>query len=118
MAQRAQLIETLRLSSFLLRAKVISLTFLALLTFAAAPHVIRYAVRLVLASHPDNPRAPESVKRYSRYGASPRGVAGAALVQGDVPLSRQPKLVILKVACRHSGCCFLHFHQVCVTTTG
>ncbi|MCC7477292.1 MoxR family ATPase [bacterium] len=46
---------------------------------AAAPHVIRYAVRLVLASHPDNPRAPESVKRYARYGASPRAVQALIL---------------------------------------
>jgi MoxR-like ATPase len=43
----------------------------------AAP-VQQYAVALVLATHPDSPRAPEAVKRYVRYGASPRG--GQALV--------------------------------------
>jgi MoxR-like ATPase len=31
-----------------------------------------YAIRLTLASHPDSPYAPASVKRYVRYGASPR----------------------------------------------
>jgi MoxR-like ATPase len=32
-----------------------------------------YAVRLALASHPDSAFAPERVKRYIRWGASPRG---------------------------------------------
>jgi MoxR-like ATPase len=32
-----------------------------------------YAVRLVLATHPDSEFAPERVKRYVKWGASPRG---------------------------------------------
>jgi MoxR-like ATPase len=52
---------------------------------AAAPHVVRYAVRLCTASHPDNGRAPESVKRYVRYGASPRAVQ--ALILGGKVLA-------------------------------
>ncbi len=51
----------------------------------AAPHVVRYAVRLVLASHPDQPLAPESVKRYVRYGGSPRAVQ--ALILGGKVLA-------------------------------
>ena len=39
-----------------------------------ADHVKRYAVRLVRATHPDNPEAPESVKRYVKFGAGPRGI--------------------------------------------
>jgi len=39
-----------------------------------------YAVRLALATHPDAPGAPPLVKRYVRYGASPR--AAFALVLG------------------------------------
>ncbi len=35
---------------------------------------------LVLASHPENPTAPESVRRYVRFGASPR--AGQAIIIG------------------------------------
>ena len=35
---------------------------------------------LVLASHPDNPAAPESVRRFVRFGASPR--AGQAIIIG------------------------------------
>ena len=38
-----------------------------------APHVRDYVVRLVQATHPGRPEAPEEVTRYVRYGASPRG---------------------------------------------
>ena len=38
-----------------------------------APHVKDYAARLVLATHPESEFATEVVKRYVRYGASPRG---------------------------------------------
>jgi MoxR-like ATPase len=37
-----------------------------------------YAIRLTLSSHPDSPYATALVKRYVRYGASPR--AAQALV--------------------------------------
>src|SRR6266516_751772 len=39
-----------------------------------AMHVKEYAVRLLLASHPDQEDAPEQVRKYVRYGASPRGL--------------------------------------------
>ncbi|MBI2302473.1 MAG: MoxR family ATPase [Armatimonadetes bacterium] len=42
------------------------------------PAVRDYAIRLVLATHPRNPEAPEGAKRYVRFGASPR--AGQALM--------------------------------------
>jgi MoxR-like ATPase len=51
----------------------------------AAPHVVRYAVRLSQASHPDQPAAPESVKRYVRWGSSPRAVQ--ALILGGKVLA-------------------------------
>jgi len=51
----------------------------------AAPHVVRYAVRLVLASHPDEQLAPDSTKRYVRYGGSPRAVQ--ALILGGKVLA-------------------------------
>ncbi len=34
--------------------------------------VMDYALRVVLATHPDNTSAPEDTKKYVRYGASPR----------------------------------------------
>ena len=39
-----------------------------------AAHVERYTAQLVLATHPDNEGASEKVRRYVRYGASPRAV--------------------------------------------
>lgn len=45
-----------------------------------ASHVGAWAARLVVATHPDSPEAPELVRRYVRYGASPRG--GQALLLG------------------------------------
>jgi MoxR-like ATPase len=38
----------------------------------AASHVADYAVRLVLASHPDLPEAADTARRNVRFGASPR----------------------------------------------
>ena len=40
-----------------------------------------YACRLVLATHPDSEFAPEEVKRYVRWGASPR--AAQALIRAS-----------------------------------
>ncbi len=37
------------------------------------PEVLRYAMRLVLATHPDLPSAAPTARRFLRYGASPRG---------------------------------------------
>lgn len=44
-----------------------------------ASHVKDYALRLVLATHPQQPGAPDEVKRYVRYGASPRGAQALIL---------------------------------------
>jgi MoxR-like ATPase len=46
-----------------------------------ASHVADYAVRLVLASHPDLPEAAETAKRNLRFGASPR--AAQAMIIGS-----------------------------------
>jgi MoxR-like ATPase len=45
----------------------------------AASHVVRHAVYLVIATHPDQPAAPEVVRRYVRFGASPRGAQSMIL---------------------------------------
>jgi MoxR-like ATPase len=44
-----------------------------------AGHVKDYAIRLVLATHPGNTDATPMVRRYVRYGASPRGLIGVIL---------------------------------------
>ncbi len=41
-----------------------------------AAEVRDYAVRLVLATHPDQNSAPERIQRYVRWGASPRAAQG------------------------------------------
>jgi MoxR-like ATPase len=38
-----------------------------------APHVQDYAVRMVMATQPDQPEAHDYARRYIRYGSSPRG---------------------------------------------
>ena len=46
----------------------------------AADSVLKYAASLVRATRPDDPRAPELVKQYVRWGAGPR--AGQSLILG------------------------------------
>jgi MoxR-like ATPase len=50
---------------------------------AVAPEVRNYAIRLVLATHPEPGRdgscAPDMVKKFVRYGASPRGAQAIML---------------------------------------
>ncbi|NLF76250.1 MAG: MoxR family ATPase, partial [Chloroflexi bacterium] len=45
-----------------------------------ASHVSEYIARLIVATHPDHELAPDMVRQYVRYGASPRG--GQAIVLG------------------------------------
>ena len=46
---------------------------------AVAAHVQDYAIRLVLATHPRGEFAPETVNRFVRFGASPRGAQALVL---------------------------------------
>ncbi len=39
-----------------------------------ADHVKNFAVELLMGTHPDNERAPDEVKSFVRFGASPRGL--------------------------------------------
>jgi MoxR-like ATPase len=48
-----------------------------------APHVAAYAVSVLAATHPDQPRAPGLVRDYVRYGGSPRG-AQALVTAGKI----------------------------------
>jgi MoxR-like ATPase len=48
-----------------------------------APHITAYAVSVLSATHPDQPRAPELVREYVRYGGSPRG-AQALVTAGKI----------------------------------
>jgi len=73
-----------------------------------ASHVKYYAIRLVLASHPDNPHATEQIKQYVLFGASPRGVqslilAGkvSAVIDGRYNVSIEDISGVAKAALRH-----------------
>ena len=44
-----------------------------------ARHVQDYVIRVVQATHPDGPDAPDVVKRFVRYGSSPRGAQAVLL---------------------------------------
>jgi MoxR-like ATPase len=44
-----------------------------------APHVISYAARLLRGTHPNDLSAPQVVKDFVRYGASPRGMQAMIL---------------------------------------
>ncbi len=63
----------------------------------AAPETLRLAARILLSTHSDNPQAPEAVRRYVRFGGSPRGVqsmvlAGKVRALVERGQSRQPVL--------------------------
>ncbi len=78
-----------------------------------ADHVIDYAVRLVSATHPDRTSVDE-VKRYVRFGASPRGVQTLvlggkvrALMQGRFNVAFEDLQAVAAAALRHRV--FLNF---------
>jgi MoxR-like ATPase len=73
-----------------------------------APHVTAYAVSVLAATHPDQPRAPELVRSYVRYGGSPRGAqalvtAGKiyALLDGRFNVSSDDIRAVAMPALRH-----------------
>ena len=46
---------------------------------AVAPHVQAYAVRLVMATHPEGEAGADVAKKYARFGSSPRGAQALIL---------------------------------------
>lgn len=73
-----------------------------------ASHVQDYAVRLVLATHPKDPSATESVRQFVLFGASPRGIqslvlAGKvrALLEGRYNVSIEDVRAVANPALRH-----------------
>lgn len=73
-----------------------------------ANHVSDYVVRLVLATHPENAEAAGTVKKYVRYGVSPRGaqamVLGAkirALLEGRLNVAIDDMRAVAFPALRH-----------------
>jgi MoxR-like ATPase len=74
----------------------------------AAPHVKDYVSRLVWATHPESELAPEIVKKFVRYGSSPRGAQSlvlaakvAALIDGRYNAGFQDVKAAAHPALRH-----------------
>lgn len=73
-----------------------------------ADHVSKYAADLVVVSHPQHEKAPEMVRRYVRFGASPRGAQALvlaskanALLAGRPSSSVEDIRAVAKAALRH-----------------
>jgi MoxR-like ATPase len=73
-----------------------------------ASSVTDYVVRMTLATHPENADAPEVVRRYVRYGVSPRGaqaiVLGSkirALIEGRLNVAYDDVRAVAAPALRH-----------------
>ena len=62
--------------------EIVSMGRLALNT-PVASHVNDYVARLIVATQPQDPSAPEKVKQFVRYGSSPRG-AQALIIGGKI----------------------------------
>jgi MoxR-like ATPase len=67
-----------------------------------------YAIRLTLGSHPDSPYAPPLVKRYVRYGASPRAAQALvlaskihAITRGNAFVAAEDVRAVAMPALRH-----------------
>jgi MoxR-like ATPase len=87
-------------------------TVLAMIALARelpiAEPVTRYAARIVLNTHPDQPSAPREVKQFVRHGASPRGLqtlvlAGKirALLEGRFNVAFEDVREVAPPALRH-----------------
>jgi MoxR-like ATPase len=73
-----------------------------------ASHVSEYVARLTVATHPENQEAPEMIKKFVRYGSSPRGaqamILGAkvtALLAGRYNVSFEDIHAVALAALRH-----------------
>ena len=73
-----------------------------------ATPVSAYAAHLTVATHPDNPDAPEIARRAVRYGASPRGAQAlilaakvAALLAGRYNVALEDVRAVAPAALRH-----------------
>lgn len=73
-----------------------------------ADHIVDYASKIVTATHPDNDGAPDLVKRYVRFGSSPRGAQAlvltakaSALLDQRLAVAAEDIEAVVKPALRH-----------------
>ncbi|MDR0521653.1 MAG: MoxR family ATPase [Planctomycetaceae bacterium] len=74
----------------------------------AIDEVVRFAAEMVLRTHPDSPHAPPLVRKYVRFGASPRGsqalMLGAkinAVLDGRFHVAREDLRTLAPMVLRH-----------------
>ena len=80
----------------------------AIAQIPAAPNVVDYAVRLVRATRPKDPSAPDYITRWIRWGASPRASQyliiagrGRAAVQGRFNVACEDVAALAPLVLRH-----------------
>ena len=73
-----------------------------------AGHVKEFALKIMLATHPESERAPETTNRFVRYGSSPRGAQAIilaakirALLQGRFNVAFEDVQHVALPALRH-----------------
>ena len=73
-----------------------------------ATHLKEYVTRIIMNTHPDCDTAPDPIKRYVRYGSSPRGAQAlvlaakaTALLEGRFNVSREDIKEVALPALRH-----------------
>ena len=71
-------VEEADVQPVLTRTRILELKGLAR-EVPVSKHVQDYAIRILQATHPDGPGAPDTVKRFVRFGSSPRGVQAILL---------------------------------------
>jgi MoxR-like ATPase len=105
--ERTTQAETPRASAVLARARALEMRALVR-RVPAARAVQDWTVRVLMATHPESPDAPDLVRRFVRYGASPRGaqamLLGArirALVLGRFAAARDDVRACCLPALRH-----------------
>jgi len=99
--------EVPRIEPAMDKAEVLQLRHLAL-DVPIARHVQDYAVRIVMATHPEGRDAPEATRRYIRIGASPRGAQAIvvaakvrAILGGRFAVSAEDVRAVARPALRH-----------------
>jgi MoxR-like ATPase len=77
-------------------------------TIPISEHVLDYIVRLVQATHPDDPEAPDIARRYLSWGAGPRagqylslGAKARALLRGNLQATIEDVRAVAHPVMRH-----------------
>ena len=77
-------------------------------TIPISEHVLDYIVRLVQATHPDDPQAPDIARRYLSWGAGPRagqylslGAKSRALLRGNLQATIEDVRAVAHPVMRH-----------------